>query len=258
MWRYYVAILLILSIASGCDDNPRNDVLFVQDGEIFGTVTNVETAEPIEGASVSIIDGKSVLTDEEGKYFLEDIPFSGNLNVIIAATDYEEHKATISLQQELLSFDIRLSPVESLSAQILVVFDGLSRDVASLDPGKISSIQAYYSRDYATADDDTTILGIFMDVIPPDYDGVPGTIANIFERYRRVEFGFTDPDIGFEEFSAVMHSRFTVIVETYPPDPLQWEIVLNCRFDLRLESEDWKITYCQLIPPFIKCVENRL
>ena len=104
MKQYYILIFLAVSSIYGCEDKHNNHIVFVENGDIFGTVTDVETGKPIEGASVNV-DDKSVLTDEGGKYFLEDIPFSDDLSVVVTATGYGEHKAIISLHQELFSFN---------------------------------------------------------------------------------------------------------------------------------------------------------
>jgi len=257
--RWYHALpflALNLNFIVSCGNNAQHNTVVAQNGSIFGTVINRENGEPVEGALV-IIGGNSVLTNEEGKYLLEDIPFSDNLEVVITATDYKEHRGIISLQQELLAFNVNLVPVvEILSDQVMAVFDALSKDIGSLDPGKIPSIQSYFSKDYTSADDNATLMGVFFGVVPSDYDSVSGTIENIIDQYSRVEFKFTDPDIKFKGDSASMQALFTVVAETGPPDPKQWEIAANGRFDLLRENGDWKITYWQFIPPFIRFVEN--
>jgi hypothetical protein len=56
--------------------------------------------------------------------------------------------------------------------------------------------------------------------------------------------------------------RFDVYAETKPNPPAvpakKWEIVVDGRLDLRKENDDWKITYWQLIPPFLTFKEEPL
>jgi hypothetical protein len=52
--------------------------------------------------------------------------------------------------------------------------------------------------------------------------------------------------------------RFEVYAETKPPEPKKWEIVVDGKLDLRMQNGDWKITYWQLIPPFLKFEEKPL
>ena len=259
----YVLVFLTVSLAfnAGCgndsEGNPEVDVAVIESGGIFGAVTDGETYEPIKDASVSIGDN-SVFTDEKGKYIIEDIPFSDRMNVVVTAADHVEYKGTISLHQELLSFDVSLMPVDRQSEHILAVFDVISKEVGALNTDRIPSIQSCFSRDFTSGEDDATLLGVFFGVVPPSYSEIPHTIENIVDNYIRVKFSFTDPEIKFKGESATVLAYFTVVAETDPPDPKQWELVIYGRFDFRRENGGWKITYWEVIPPFIKFVERRL
>jgi hypothetical protein len=260
---YCVLVFLTVNLAFivGCDDNSEDvledDVAVIESGGIFGKVTDGETDKPIKDASVSIGDN-SVFTDEMGKYIIEDISFSDGLNVVVTATDHVEYKDTISLHQELLSLDVSLMPVDRQSEHVLAVFDVISREIAELDTDRIPSIQSCFSTDFTTGEDDATLLGVFFGVVPPSYNEIPDTIENIVDNYIRVKFSFTDPEIKFKGDFATVLAYYTVVVETDPPDPKQWELVIYGRFDFRRENGDWKITYWEMIPPFIKFVERRL
>ncbi len=261
-WRYMLVLLMVnLAAIVGCgsdsEDDLEDDVAVIESGGIFGKVTDAETEEPIKDASVSI-DDESVLTDEKGKYIIEDIPFSDRLNVVVTAADHVEYRDTISLHQKLISFDVSLMPVDTQSEHILAVFDVISREIAELDTDRIPSIQSCFSKDFTTGQNDATLLGVFFGVVPPSYNEIPDTIENIVDDYIRVKFSFADPEIKFKGESVTVLAYFTVVVETDPPDPKQWEIVIYGRFDFRRENGDWKITYWEMIPPFIKFVERRL
>jgi len=256
-----VFLIFNLAFNAGCGndsaDDPAVDVAVVESGGIFGKVTDGETHEPIKDAAVSIGDD-SVFTDENGKYIIEDILLSDRLSVVVTAADHVEYKGTISLYQELLSLDVSLMPVDRQSEHILAVFDVISREIAKLDTGRVPAIQSCFSRDFTTGEDDATLLGVFFGVVPPSYNGIPHTIENIVDNYIRVKFSFTDPEIEFRGDFATVLAYYTVVVETAPPDPKQWEIVIYGRFDFRRENGDWKITFWEMIPPFIKFVERRL
>ncbi len=261
-WRYVLIFLMVnLAVIVGCgndsEDDPEDDAAVIESGGIFGKVTDGETHEPIKYAAVSIGDN-SVLTDEKGKYIIEDIPFSDSLDVVVTAADHVDYKGTISLHQELRVFDVSLMPVDRQSEHILAVFDVISREIAQLDTDRIPFIQSCFSRDFTTGENDATLLGVFFGVVPPSYNEIPDTIENIVDNYIRVKFSFDDPEIKFKGDLATVLAYFTVVAETAPPDPKQWELVIYGRFDFRRENGDWKIIYWEMIPPFIKFVERRL
>jgi hypothetical protein len=258
-------VLLFLSVTlavlTGCSEDSEKAVAVIEKGDVHGTIRDKETGDPIEGASVDI-GGKVALTDKDGKYALKGIPFSDKIDIVVSAANYSEYEETISLGQELLLFDIGLVPVDSPSARILEVLKAFSRDIEALDPDKIPSIQSRLSEDYIAANDpvndQATIFGVAAGVVPANYDALPDTIMNIIEKYDKLEFKFADPDVEFEGSSASVRMRFEVYAETKPPEPKEWEIVVDGRLDLRKQNGDWKITYWQLIPPFLKFEEKPL
>lgn len=262
MRLYCILIFLSVSLAifTNCGEDSEEDVDVIENGDIQGTVTDKETGDPIKGATVDIV-GKVTSTDKDGKYSLEEILFSDRVHIIVTAADYADYENTISLHQELLFLNIGLAPIDSPSAQILEVLGAFSGDIEALDPDRIPSIQSYLSKDYVVADDEATFLGVFAGVVPPNYDGLPDTILNIVGKYDKLEFDFANPNVEFSGDSASVQMRFEVYAETKPkpPEPAKkWNIVVNGRLDLRKQNGDWKITYWQLIPPFLKFEEEPL
>jgi len=251
------SFLLILSLLLivGCGGDSNNNTVVVQQGDIFGTVKNKETGVPIKGASVQI-GAKMIQTDDNGKYMLKEIPFSNNLEIVVTAQEYKEYHDFVSLQQELLSFDVKLIPTQSPSTQILTVLSSISKDIESLDATKIPDIQSHFSKTYVAGDDEATAFGIFAGVVPPDYKSIPDIIDNIIKKYTKLSFEFVNPDVQFSGDSASIIMRFMVNAETKPPDPKKWEIVIDGKMTFQKQDNSWKVTFWGLISPFIKFVEN--
>ena len=259
--HFPILLFISLTVLTGCDEDSEEAAPVIENGDIHGKITDKETGDPIEGASVDI-GGKVALTDEEGRYSVEGIPLSDEIDFTVNAANYRDHEDTISLHQSLMLLNISLVPVESPSVQILEVLEALSGDIEALDPDKIPSIQSLLAKDYVAANDpdrdQATIFGVIAGVVPPDYDGLPDTILTIIEKYDKLKFKFADPDVEFSGDSASVQMRFEVYAETKPPEPKKWEIVIDGRLDLRKQNGDWKITYWRLIPPFLKFEEEPL
>ena len=261
-----IFLLLSLTAFAGCGEDaetPEDPIDEVQNGEVQGIVTNDETGEPVEGASVSIGD-KTALTNADGKYVVQEVPFSDEIAVGVTAIDYRDYETTTSLDQWLAIFDISLVPVDSPTDEILGILESLSQDIAALDPGKIPDIQALFSVDYVAASDPVrdlvTIFAISRGVVPPNFDGIPDAVLTIVGKYDKLEFKFSDPDVEFEGDTASVLMQFEAYAETKPgPDPAKkWEIIIEGKINLRKENGYWKITFWQLIPDFIKFEEELL
>lgn len=264
-----VLIFLLLSSAffAGCgedSESPEDPIVQIEHGDIYGIVIDAESGIPVEGASVNI-GGQVVLTDADGKYVVQRIQFSDEIEVSVISDDYREYKTTISLDQVIMSFDANLTPVDSPTDQILKVLDSFNQDLEALDSDRIPSIHSYFSEDYVAAndpvDDQATLFGIIAGVVPPDYESVPAIMLALVNTCDKLEFRFTDPDVELDEDTASVLMRFEVHAETKPapPDPgNKWDIVVDARIDLRLEDGNWKMTYWRLIPPFLKFEEKPL
>jgi len=272
--RFYcvlISLLLSLTVFVGCgeesanddDDNNEKPDVVVENGDIQGTIINKETGDPIKDASVTI-SGETALTDADGKYVVQGISLAENIDVIVTASGYVEYKGIITLDRELVIFNINLVPVDSQSARILEVLEAFSRDIEALDAGRIPALQLYLTEDYiASPDEATMFLGVASGVVPANYDAFPDTIRNIIDKYDKIEFVFANPNVELDGDSAMVLVRLSIYAETKPvPEPAtpakKWEIVIDGRLDLRKENGDWKITFWQLIPPVLTLNEEPL
>lgn len=264
MKLHYVPFLLFIGliVSTGCEVDSAedgNDVSGIEDGDdvvetgnIQGTITNKETGEPVENATVDI-GGNTTSTDSEGRYILEGLSFSSEMDVLVTAPDYRDYKDTISLNQELLLLHIGLEPIDSPSASILECLEAFSREIEALDLDRIPIIQSYLTEDYTAAKDDlATAFGIAAGVIPPDFGTLPETIENIVIKYSKLDFTFANPDVEITGDFAVVLMRFEVYAETNPPEPKKWEIVVDGMLELRKQEDQWKISYWKLLGDFLK------
>jgi hypothetical protein len=255
MRLHYVPFLLIISLIvfAGCEEDSAEDGGdVVEIGDIQGTVANKETGEPIENATVDI-GGNTALTDSEGRYILEGLPFSSEMGVLVTATDYRDYKDNISLNQELLLLNIVLEPIDSPSASILELLEAFSREIEALDRDRIPIIKSYLSEDYTAAKDDpATAFAIAAGVIPADYDTLEETIETIINKYDKLDFTFADPNVEITGDSAVVLMRFEVYAETKEPDRKKWEIIVDGRLELKKQEDQWKISYWKLVGDFLK------
>ena len=257
--RFFALFLaLFFVVIAGCGnsaDESGNDIVTAQSGEIFGTVTDKETGIAVEGATVKIGD-ETVLTDNNGKYSIKNIPFSNNISIIVTASGYEDYNGSSSLQQELMSLNIEIVPSQSPSAPILAVLESLSSDIEQLDDNKIPDITSHFSPDYVAGDDEATAFAIFAGVVPLNYDAIPDAMENINKKYSKLIFDFANPDIDFGDDSATVLMRFVVDATTNPPEPKKWDIIVDGKMIFEKQNDEWKMTFWGLIPPFIKFEEN--
>ncbi len=255
MRLHYVLFFLFVSLIvfAGCEEDSAEDGEdVIEIGDIQGTVANKETGEPIENATVDI-GGNTALTDSEGRYVLEGLSFSSEMDVLVNATDYNVHRETISLNQELLLLDIGLEPIDSPSASILELLEAFSREIEALDLDRIPTIQSYLTEDYTAAKEDlATAFGIAAGVIPADYETLPETIENIANKYDKLDFDFANPNVEITGDSAVVLMRFEVYAETKPPEPKKWEIIVDGMLELKKQEDEWKISYWKLVGDFLK------
>ncbi|MEK7398731.1 MAG: carboxypeptidase regulatory-like domain-containing protein [Candidatus Poribacteria bacterium] len=259
MRHYFLTILLILNLLTiivGCGSDSEEKSVVIEQGDIFGTVIDKETGLPIKDASVQI-DGKTSQTDDKGKYTIRSVPTSDSLKIVVTATDYAEYNNSLSLKQELLSYDIALIPNKSPFVPVIAILDSLSKDIGSLDEKKIPDIQSHFSKDYVAGNDDATIFGIFAGVIPPNYDEIPKTMKNICNKYTKLEFKFENPDVKIEGDNALVLMRIAIKAQTKAPDPKDWDIVADGKIIFKKQDNDWKMIFWGLIQ-FVKFEEKPL
>jgi hypothetical protein len=256
MGFHYILFFLLLVglvIFTGCgEDTQEDEADTTESGDIQGRITDKETGQPIENATVDI-GGNTALTDSEGRYILEELSFSSEMGVLVTAKDYREYKDNISLNQKLLLLDVGLEPIDSPSASILELLEAFSREIEALELDRIPIIQSFLTEDYTAAKDDlATAFGIAAGVIPPDYETLPETIENIVNKYDKLDFTFANPDIEITGDSAVVVMRFEVYAETKEPDSKRWEIIVDGRLELKKQEDEWKISYWKLVGDFLK------
>jgi TonB-dependent receptor len=99
--------------------------LFAQTGRVTGTVTSQSTGNALQGALVTLASGKSVLTDESGRFTFFDVP-SGAQKITASYSGFTE-----------ASQDASLTPGGSLE----VAFVLASSDVVTLAPFTVATMK---------------------------------------------------------------------------------------------------------------------
>ena len=267
LYRVLVFLLPGLVFLAGCGEDaeiPEDPVDQIENGDIHGTITDMESGALLEGASVSIGD-QVALTGTDGKYALKGISLSDKIEVSVASDGYRDNRTTISLDRELILLNISLAPVDSSSDQILGVLAGLSQDIEALDPDRTPSIQSCFSEDYIAANDpvkdQATFIVILAGIVSPDYEGIPDSVLTIVDMYSKLDLNFVNPDVELDKDTASVLMRLEIYTETRPdpPNPAKkWEIVVDGRIDFRKEDDDWKIIYWRVMPDFLKFEEKPL
>ena len=127
--------LLILSIHFGCgtdDDVDKVDSKMPDQpstsntGTIIGTVTDVNTNQPVSDAVVKLLD-REAKTDAEGKFTFTDIPYTDNQKLTVEVESYETYSKTIVLNQKQLTLSVTLTP-------IMGTVSGTVRDALTKNP----------------------------------------------------------------------------------------------------------------------------
>ena len=102
--------------------------MLVTNGEISGTVSDAETGNPIEGASVSTLHGFVAVTDEEGYYVIENAPTDIEFNLKVSCPGFcdstesdliLDNEEAIEINFDLLHPEFNLS-LDAIETQVLV------------------------------------------------------------------------------------------------------------------------------------------
>ena len=163
--------------------------------------------------------------------------------------------------QVLMILNFNLVPVSSPTETILALLKRMSEDIGALDTARIPAIKACLAKDYVASDDLVTKIGVDAGVVPANYETLPDCMKEIIGKCNKLEFKFSDPQVKYTGDKATVEMMFEVHAETKPkpPDPaMRLDIVIGGRLDLRKEGSDWKITFWQLLPPFVKFVNQPL
>ncbi|MCE2396923.1 carboxypeptidase regulatory-like domain-containing protein [Candidatus Poribacteria bacterium] len=214
-------------------------------GAVSGIITDGTTRNPIPGATVKLL-GETIITEADGKYNFIGIPYSGDLSLMIIATDYQPRTENFQLRTDRVGLNIRLMPATDPKMEITQLLERFSALIESLDIRKLGTIQELFSESYVASDDPTTLLGLATGVIPAKFDDVSQTIIVVFEKYDALQFQFKEIDVDVTN-SRQASARFTLhIISEEGPRPNKREILVDCKIDFRKEALVWKIVFWQL------------
>ncbi|MGY0693223.1 S8 family serine peptidase [Virgibacillus sp. FSP13] len=83
----------------------------ISQGTVSGTITDEKTGDPIEGATILLVEDANVTpveTDEEGNYSLT--AYEGTYTLKVLARDYHSKEVEITVEDEDLDVDVELEP----------------------------------------------------------------------------------------------------------------------------------------------------
>ena len=112
-------------------------------GAVSGVVTDGTTRNPIQGATVRLLD-KSVITEANGRYNFTGIPYSESLSLMIMADDYQPKIESFQLRGPRVALNIPLMPSTDPEMEIIQFLDRFSALIESLDTGKLDTIQELF------------------------------------------------------------------------------------------------------------------
>ena len=214
-------------------------------GAVSGVISDGTTHNPLQGAIVKLLD-KTIITEANGKYNFIGIPYSGNLSLMVVATDYEPKTENFQLREPRVGLNIRLMASTDPKMEIVQLLERFSALIESLNITKLGTIQELFSESYLAADDPITLLGLATGVIPAKFDDVSQTIIVVFEKYDALQFQFNKIQVDVTN-SRQASARFTLhIISEEGPRPNKREILVDCKIDFRKEDALWKIVFWQL------------
>lgn len=214
-------------------------------GAVSGVITDGTTRNPIQGATVQLLD-KSVTTEADGRYNFIGVPYSETLSLMITAADYAPKTENFQLRIDRLGLNILLMPLTNPEMEIIQFLERFSALIESLDISKLDTIQARFSESYVASDDPVTLLGLAAGVIPVKFDEVIPTITAVFEKYDVLQFQFNKIQVDVTN-SRQASARLTLhIISEHGPRPDRREMIVDCQMDFRKEDALWKIVFWQL------------
>ncbi len=114
----------------------------VTTGTISGTVTDADTSEPVQGASVEV-EGTalSAETDADGNYTIADVP-AGTHNVTASADGYEgETESDVEVTEGDVTVDFALQPLDTEEEAVAGKRKGFVGTVEEMTEGSFALIQ---------------------------------------------------------------------------------------------------------------------
>ncbi len=89
-------VLRLLQLATSLFVFLAASALHAQTGRLSGTVTSQSTGNALQGATVTLANGKSTLTDESGRFTFFDVP-AGTVSVSAAYSGFNDKSAEVAL-----------------------------------------------------------------------------------------------------------------------------------------------------------------
>ena len=214
-------------------------------GAVSGVVIDGTTRNPIQGATVKLLD-KTMTTEATGKYNFIGVPYSENLSLMVIANDYQPKIENFQLRTDRVGLNISLMPSTDAEMEINQFLERFSALIESLDISKLGAIQELFSESYVAADDPVTLLGLATGVIPAKFDEVSQTIIVVFEKYDALQFQFNKIQVDVTN-ARQASARFTLhVISEEGPRPNKREILVDCQIDFRKEGLVWKIVFWKL------------
>lgn len=119
---FLVGLFLLFSASS----------VVAQQGNIVGTVTDMQTSESIPGVNIFIPDlGRGAATDADGEFGIQNVPF-GTYELRASYIGYQTQSLTVEVNQDEVTLDIQLQPAVRGLQDVVVTAFGVEREQRSI------------------------------------------------------------------------------------------------------------------------------
>jgi bacillopeptidase F len=101
-------------------------------GTVSGTITDEQTGDPIEGATLLLMEDAKVQpveTDADGQYSIE--AFEGTYTLKVFASSYFSENVEITINPETAEVNVQLKPIVSTSGEMISYDDGTAENARS-------------------------------------------------------------------------------------------------------------------------------
>ncbi len=216
-------------------------------GLVYGTVTDVETHQPIGGVIVTLNDVQ-VITEVEGKFSFQEVPFADALQLQVEIAGYEPLTKEFDFHTSQLEISVELQALADPLEQLEAFLDSLQAVVEADDLANIPDIQGFFAEEYTVPlDDPATFFAIQLAPIPENFEDIEPSMTELFQEYDNITFAFQERQFGIPNATTAQVMLVLHIHTERGPRPDKTDLNVRCELRFRNDGERWLITFWRLI-----------